>query len=167
MINCVKYVPLGFLALLILINLYLGINKAITHVPIPKVFGFSPLIVLSGSMEPAIYAGDVVVIREQAADSYKVSDVVTYLVKTTAYTHRIISEENGVFTLKGDNNNAADEFVTADQFEGKMIFRIPKIGLAIVFFKKPAGMATLCLLLVLVVYGGELYQKARGKMPKE
>jgi len=167
LINCVKYIPLGFLALLILINLSLGVNKAITHDPIPKVFGFSPLIVMSGSMAPAIYTGDVVVIREQAADSYKVGDVVTYLVKTTAYTHRIISEENGVFTLKGDNNNTADDTVTADRFEGKMIFRIPKIGVAIVFFKKPAGMAVLGLLLLLCVYGGDFYQKARGKIQKK
>jgi len=165
--DCVKYVPLGFLTLLILINLYLGINKAITHNPIPKVFGFSPLVVLSGSMEPAIYPGDVVVIREQAASSYKVGDVVTYLVGITAFTHRIISEENGVFTLKGDNNNVADEFLAADKFEGKMIFRIPKIGVAIVFFKRPSGMAVLGLLLVLGVYGGDLYQKIRDRMQKK
>lgn len=165
--DCVKYVPLGFLALLILINLYLGINKAITHTPIPKVFGFAPLVVMSGSMEPAIYPGDVVVIREQAASSYKVGDVVTYLAGSMAFTHRIISEENGVFTLKGDNNNVADEFLTADKFEGKMIFHIPKIGVAIVFFKSPPGMAVLGLLLVLGIYGGDLYQKARGKMQKK
>jgi len=167
LINCVKYIPLWFLALLILINLSLGVNKAITHNPVPKVFGFSPLIVMSGSMAPAIYTGDVVVIREQTADSYKVGDVVTYLAKTTAYTHRIISEENGVFTLKGDNNNTADDTVTADRFEGKMIFRIPKIGVAIVFFKKPAGMAVLGLLLLLCVYGGDFYQKVRGKIQKK
>lgn len=164
--DCLKYVPLGFLALLILINFYLGVNKAVTCNPVPKVFGFSPLIVLSGSMKPAIHAGDVIVIREQPADGYKVGDVATYLVGTTAFTHRIISEENGVFTLKGDNNNAADDAVTADKFEGKMLFRIPKIGMAIVFFKKPAGMALLGLLIILGFYGGEIYQKARFRLQK-
>lgn len=163
LIDCIKYIPLGFLALLILMNLYLGINKAVTHNPIPKVFGFSPLVVLSGSMEPALYPGDVVVIHEQAADKYKIGDVVTYLTGTTAFTHRIISEENGVYTLKGDNNNAADEFLTADRFEGKALFHIPKIGVAIVFFKKPAGMVILAFILILCVYGGDLYQKVKRK----
>lgn len=148
-------------------NLYLGINKAVTHAPVPKVFGLSPLIVLSGSMEPAIYAGDVVVIREQAADKYKTGDVVTYLDGATAFTHRIISEGNGVFTLKGDNNNVADEFVAAGKFEGKVVLRIPKIGMAMVLVKKPAGMAAVCLLLLLVVYGGELNQKARSVIQRK
>lgn len=164
--ECLKYMPLMFLALLILINLYLGINKAVTHNPIPKIFGFSPLVVLSGSMEPALYPGDLVVIREQEAGKYKIGDVVTYLTGTTAFTHRIISEENGVYTLKGDNNNAADEYLTADRFEGKVLFHIPKIGVAIVFFKKPAGMAVLAFVLFLCVYGGDLYQKVRTGMRK-
>jgi len=167
LVNCVKYVPLGLLALLILINLCLGVNKAVTHAPVPKIFGFSHLVVLSGSMEPAIYPGDVIVIREQAAGEYKVGDVVTYLHGTNAFTHRIVSEENGVFTLKGDNNNAADEFLTADRFAGKMVLRIPKIGLAVVVSKKPAGMAALVLLLVLGVYGGDLYRKARVRMQQK
>jgi len=162
-----KYLPLGFLALLILINLYLGINKTITHNPIPKAVGFAPLIVMSGSMEPAVYPGDVIVLREQAADQYKVGDVVTYLAGATAYTHRIVGEEGGVFALKGDNNNTVDEFLTADKFEGKIILRIPKIGAAILFFKRPLGMAALGLLLVLGVYGGDLYQKARRRIQKK
>lgn len=148
-------------------NLYLGINKAVTHNPIPKFFGISPLIVLSGSMEPALYPGDVIVIHEKAADQYQIGDIVTYLKGTTAFTHRIISQENGVFTLKGDNNNVADEFLAAEKFEGKMVFRIPQMGYLMVFVKKPLGMAMLCLLLFLVVYGGDLYQKARSVMQRK
>ncbi|MDR9787022.1 MAG: signal peptidase I [Peptococcaceae bacterium MAG4] len=159
MADWLKYLPLGFLALLILVNFYLGINKAVTRDPLPKFLGFSPLVVLSGSMEPALYPGDVVIIREQAADKYRPGDVVTYLTGGNAFTHRIVSEENGVFTLKGDNNNTADEFLTADRFEGKVILRIPKIGLAIVFLKKPQGMVLVGALLLLSVYGGDLYRR--------
>jgi len=140
MTDWLKYLPLGLLALLILVNFYLGINKAVTRDPLPKFLGFSPLVVLSGSMEPALYPGDVVIIREQAADKYRPGDVVTYL-------------------TKGDNNNTADEFLTADRFEGKVILRIPKIGLAIVFLKKPQGMVLVGALLVLGVYGGDLYRR--------
>jgi signal peptidase len=166
MADWLKYLPLGFLALLILVNFYLGINKAVTRDPLPKFLGFSPLVVLSGSMEPALYPGDVVIIREQAADKYRPGDVVTYLTGGNAFTHRIVSEENGVFTLKGDNNNTADEFLTADRFEGKVILRIPKIGLAIVFLKKPQGMVLVGALLVLGVYGGDLYRRTRKRTLK-
>lgn len=166
MADWLKYLPLGFLALLILVNFYLGINKAVTRDPLPKFLGFSPLVVLSGSMEPAMYPGDLVIIREQAADKYRPGDVVTYLTGGNAFTHRIVSEENGVFTLKGDNNNTADEFLTADRFEGKVILRIPKIGLAIVFLKKPQGMVLVGALLVLGVYGGDLYRRTRKRTLK-
>ncbi len=159
MTDWLKYLPLGLLALLILVNFYLGINKAVTRDPLPKFLGFSPLVVLSGSMEPALYPGDLVIIREQAADKYRPGDVVTYLTGRNAFTHRIISVENGVFTLKGDNNNTADESLTADRFEGKVILRIPKIGLAIVFLKKPQGMMLVGALLLLSVYGGDLYRR--------
>lgn len=166
LIACAKYLPLGFLGLLVACNLYLGVNKAITHNPIPDVGGFSPLIVLSGSMEPAIYPGDVVVIRRQATDKYRIGDVVSYLAGATIYTHRIVGEENGVFSLKGDNNNIADEFMTADRFKGKVVLRIPMMGAAILFFKRPPGMAVLGLLLFLGVYGGDIYHRTRARIKK-
>jgi len=164
LINCFKYGLLGFLGLVILSNLYLGINKAVTHNPVPKFLGMAPLIVMSGSMEPAIMPGDVVVIREQAPQKYKLGDIATYLVGTTTYTHRIIGEENGGFILKGDKNNVVDDTVPAEQFVGKVLFRIPKIGLAILFFKTPLGMTVLLILLVLCLYGEELYQEIRHKI---
>ncbi|ATW23433.1 signal peptidase I [Candidatus Formimonas warabiya] len=160
------YLTFGLLSLFILINLFLGINKAITHNPVPKVFGISPLIVMSGSMEPAIYPGDVVIIWEQAAEKYKIGDIVTYLVGQTPFTHRIVGEENGLFILKGDSNNTVDDTVSADRFEGKVLFTVPKIGVAIVFFKKPAGMAVLVMLLLLYINGGDLYKKVRGTVSK-
>lgn len=154
------YIPVVFLAFLILMNLYLGINKAITHKPVPKLMGISPLIVLSGSMEPAIYPGDVVVIREQPADKYKIGDVVTYLDGYTVFTHRIVGEEDGLFILKGDNNNTVDDSVSPEQLEGKVILRVPKIGVAIVFFKKPAGMAVLALVLVVYLFSEDIFKKS-------
>jgi hypothetical protein len=56
--------------------------------------------------------------------------------------------------------------LTADRFEGKVILRIPKIGLAIVFLKKPQGMVLVGALLVLGVYGGDLYRRTRKRTLK-
>lgn len=160
------YVLMGLLTLLIIINFYLGINKAVTHNPVPKVLGFSPLIVLSGSMEPAIYPGDVIVIREQEAEKYQIGDIASYLDGQTVFTHRIIGEENGQFILKGDNNNIADDLISPEQFVGKVLLIIPKVGLAIVFFKKPTGLAFLALLVLLYIFSediNELVKKVRRK----
>lgn len=153
----IVYLPLGLLTLLILANFYLGINKALTHNPVPMVGGFAPLIVLSGSMEPAIHPGDLVVIRGQRAQQYKIGDIATYLEGQMVYTHRIVGREGGLFILQGDNNNTADEPVRPEQFAGKVLLTIPKIGLAMLFFQKPAGLAVLALLVFLYVFGEDLY----------
>jgi len=150
------YLPIGFLTLLIIINLYLGISKAVTHKAVPKIFGFAPLIVLSGSMEPAIYPGDVVIIREQKPEKYKIGDVATYLDGRTVFTHRIVAKENGLLVLKGDSNNTVDDMVAPEQFEGKVLLRIPKIGVAMVFFKRPTGMAFLVSLLLLYIFSADI-----------
>jgi signal peptidase len=157
LLTSLLYVPLGFLALLVLMNFYLGIQKALTHNPLPKVWGFAPLIVLSGSMEPAIFPGDVVVIRAQKAEQYRIGDIVTYLEGQTAFTHRIVAREDGLFLLKGDQNNIVDEALGPEKLEGKVLLTIPKIGLALVFLKKPAGLAVLALLVSLYVFGEDLY----------
>ncbi|MGI6118980.1 MAG: signal peptidase I [Desulfosporosinus sp.] len=161
LVNCVKYGLFIFLSLVILINFYLGINKAVTHNPVPKFLGIAPLVVMSGSMEPAIMPGDVVVIREQPSSRYQIGDVVTYSSGAIIYTHRIVGEENGVFILKGDSNNVADDTVAPGQLLGKVLFRIPKIGVAVLFFKTPLGIAVLLILLVLCLYGEEIYQRIR------
>jgi len=157
--NFFKYGILAFLALIIIINLYLGINKGISNNPVPKFLGISPLIVLSGSMQPAIMPGDVVVIKEQAPDQYKLGDVATYLEGNTAFTHRLVAEENGLFVLKGDNNNVADDTIAAEKLIGKVILRVPKLGLAILYFKTLPGMLVLLFLLVLCIYGEDLWEK--------
>ncbi|NQS76661.1 MAG: signal peptidase I [Peptococcaceae bacterium] len=153
------YLPLGLLLLFTLANLYLGINKAVTHNPVPKVGGLAPLVVLSGSMEPAIYPGDVVIIREQKVEQYKIGDVVTYLDGQTVFTHRIVGVEEGMFVLQGDNNNTVDDTVHPEQLAGKVLLTIPKIGVAMVFIKRPAGMAVLALVLLLYVFSGDILEK--------
>lgn len=142
-------------------NFYMGINKAITHNPVPQFLGITPLIVLSGSMQPAIMPGDVVIIRKQAPHKYKLGDVATYLESNIAFTHRIISEEDGLFVLKGDNNNVADDKVAAEQLIGKVILTIPKIGLASLFFKTLPGMLLMLMILVIFIYWEEIYHKIK------
>lgn len=106
-------------------------------------------VVVSGSMEPVFYRGDVVVIQkanflglsELNTTNLNVGDIVIY--DATWYPepviHRIIAKNttNGqvYYTIKGDNNPTADPVVVSpDQIQAKVItfgetpFVIPKIG---------------------------------------
>lgn len=92
------------------------------------------LIVLSGSMSPAIPAGSVVVIDE-GADYEKlcVGDIITYhLSNGQSVTHRIAGRGDGKLITKGDANECEDMFpVTEEQVQGKVLFTIPKLGYAL------------------------------------
>ena len=106
-------------------------------------------VVVSGSMEPAFYRGDIVMvekadflgIHEFNPEDVQVGDVVVYDAKwfDQPVIHRIIDikDINGttMYKIKGDNNNAPDPYyVTSDQIREKVVtwgdnlVVIPKIG---------------------------------------
>ena len=85
-----KGVLVALLALLLAYDGYILIARA-CGVRAPTVFGFATAAVATGSMAPAIDAGDLIVTRAQ--DGYEVGDVVTYLAADgTSTTHRIIAK---------------------------------------------------------------------------
>ena len=106
-------------------------------------------VVVSGSMEPVFYRGDIVAvqkadllgIQEFNPKDVQVGDIVVYNAKwfNQPVIHRIIDskEINGttVYEIKGDNNNRSDPYyVTADQIQAIVLkwgdnpVVIPKVG---------------------------------------
>ena len=109
-------------------------------------------VVLSGSMEPAIPVGSVIVIKP--AESYTVGDIVTYGKDTKTNiptTHRIVDMriEGGetFFKTQGDANEDPD---MSEQKEGaitgKMLITIPFLGYLIDFAKQPIGFILLVII---------------------
>jgi signal peptidase len=123
----------------------------------PITGNFKVLAVLSGSMEPSIHTGSIVVVKPAA--EYKVGDVITFgkISKTqTPTTHRIneIKNNNGVetFITKGDANNAPDvREIKKNEIVGKELFTIPYLGYAINTAKKPYGFALIIIIPALLV----------------
>ncbi|MFA6338595.1 MAG: signal peptidase I [Candidatus Paceibacterota bacterium] len=116
-------------------------------------------VVLSGSMEPAIHTGSVVVIKPES--QYKIGDVVTFgkdTAKNIPTTHRIISSraEEGVmiFKTKGDANNSPDTTeIRQSDIHGKVFFNISYLGYVIDFVRKPIGMVLVIILpAIFIVY---------------
>jgi signal peptidase len=106
-------------------------------------------VVKSGSMEPAIKTGGIVIDRPAA--SYSVGDIITFGADTRTQiptTHRIVAvsgEGSGqMFTTKGDANDAPDPGSTRlSDIRGKVIFTAPYIGYVLDFARKPLGFALL------------------------
>lgn len=114
-------------------------------------------VVVSGSMEPAFYRGDIVVTEGTNIYGFQefnpdtdvdVGDVVVYdaVWYSEPVIHRVINVDyqNGskYFEIKGDNNNQADPYlVTPSQIRAKVVtigdtlFIIPKLGYITIFFR--------------------------------
>jgi signal peptidase len=106
-------------------------------------FPLQPALVASGSMQPKMYPGDVVIIIKTPADNIETGDIIQFRVpEGVTVMHRVIEiQETGegskVFITKGDNNNQPDsEPVLPDNVVGKAIITIPKVGWASIMVKQ-------------------------------
>ena len=91
--------------------------------------------VMTGSMEPAINVGDLVVTINDEYRSPVVGDVVMYQGKSfdgepiANFTHRIVDTAADGWVVKGDANPVADvQHPTPDDVLGVAVFRIPGIN---------------------------------------
>lgn len=118
-------------------HLFVGFALAIAAATtIPTLFGFQSFAVLSGSMEPAIGTGDVVVVRKIPPLEAKIGDVVTFRSPENPgrlVTHRATSiqasGETVSFVTKGDANTGVERWgIAASGTIGKVEYRIPKLG---------------------------------------
>ena len=125
-------------------------------------FGWQVDTVLSGSMEPAIPTGSILVSRTVASDSINVGDIITFSGsgRDRFITHRVtaIDRTNGiVFTTKGDANNAEDPYpVPAENVVGKVLVHIPFLGFIFSFVKTPLGILLMLVIPGLLIIGLEL-----------
>ena len=103
-------------------------------------WGYRFFLVQSGSMEPTIMTGDVIVVKSQT--DYKVRDVATFKDSSNhIITHRVTEIKNGVFVTKGDANRTTDNGnIQFNQIIGKVIFILPKLGFLVVFSKSIPGL---------------------------
>lgn len=116
--------------------------------------------VSSGSMEPSISTGSLVIIFPR--DEYKIDDVITYNPdpgnSQLTTTHRIqsieVADENTFFTTKGDANSTPDaDLINSKSVLGKVVLHVPYIGYLAAFTRTIQGMFLLIILpSILIIY---------------
>lgn len=137
---CVLFIPIIILNVVMIVRSYTDPDS------IPSVFGYSPVIVLSGSMSPEFEAGEMIVIQKTDPDTLKVNDVICFMAEETAITHRImeVQQQDGsvLYVTKGDANNTEDITpVTPGQVQGKYTgFHIPRLGDFAIWLQSTPGM---------------------------
>ena len=101
---------------------------------VPLALGWQVTVAMSGSMEPSIKTGDILVAEPAGPDSLKPGMVplaVNPLQRSTLYTHRIVNVlPDGRLVTKGDNNGSLDpEPLKTSEVRGVERLRVPMIGI--------------------------------------
>lgn len=150
---CIILIPI------LMINVTLIIKSYANKDEVPKIGGYCPLIVLTGSMEPEISSGDLIICKQIEGSEVQVGDVIAFFdpdsTGTAVLTHRVtrITEQDGTlaFITKGDANNAEDRTpVTADRLVGGYQFKISGAGNVAMFMQTTAGLVV-CVIVPLVL----------------
>lgn len=116
---------------------------------VPMPFGVGASVVLSGSMEPALSVGDLLIIRQQPA--YETGDIVVFQCGSMPVVHRIVDISGDLVTTRGDANNVDDEPIPVGAVKGAVVAVVPVLGHMILALKGPAAMAAMLLAAVLLL----------------
>jgi len=114
--------------------------------------GWSVDAVYSGSMEPKLNVGGLVITRPVETADIQAGDIITYSSPTDAkmVSHRVVEIEEHdtlLFQTKGDANEEADLFsVPSQNVVGKVCFHLPYFGYVAQFVKSRLGLVLLLLI---------------------
>lgn len=140
----------------------------------PLAVGDRPYTVLTGSMEPTIAAGDVVIDERISPTAARVGDVVTFRDpedQSKLITHRVRSirrdGSNLWFVTQGDANNTTEHWrIAVDGQLGRVVYTVPWVGHVAVLTHTPGGLL-LILLVPLTLLGVEelrrIWRPQRGE----
>jgi len=129
----------------------------------PAAFGGdTEFFLVSGqSMHPTILDGSLVITKQSSP--YEVGDIVGYYSKESKINvvHRIIDvDDNGLFTIKGDNNQNKDAGVYSnDDILGEVVFATPFVGELLGLLRNPLVLIISAIVLVAI----QAEQKRRKK----
>lgn len=151
--------------LLVVLVLWLAIDKFILKNPVPSVFGYSCLTIATGSMngtsvmvdggDPVqVNIGDMIIIKDTG--DYKIGDVITFLQDgdTVPTTHRIIGVTDDGFITKGDANNVKDTVpVAREDVLGEVVGHYPQLGKFTGWIKSEGWIYIVCGLAILALGG--------------
>jgi signal peptidase len=97
-------------------------------------------IVRSGSMEPAINVGDMVLAGPVGTGGIKPGVIISYEAGKNLITHRVLSIDGNTLITKGDANKEPDPNpVRLSQVQSRYIFRIPYVGYVAGFLRTRPG----------------------------
>lgn len=134
---------------------------ALNQNPNKTLLGYRAYNVLSGSMEPELSKGDLVIVRAVPAEELQNGDIVTYYPtdgEGTTVTHRVVNtlmKDGQVFIeTKGDAVEQADPMFPGDAVIGVVALHIPLLGAAISWVQTHLVLSAAIVVLALTAWTG-------------
>lgn len=149
----------------------------------PSIFGYHVFRVSSGSMEPELHIGDVILVKETPVEEIFEGDTITYKGDEGDFTDKMIThqviekphEENGIWYLrtKGIVEGAyPDPEITYGQVQGKFVSKLTFMNSIYSFFLSPVGLIVF-VFIIIALFGYEMislilsYRSAEAEMDEE
>lgn len=155
-ILCIVLVPI------LIMNLVLIVKSFADPDSVPSINGYSPLIVLTESMDPDIKAGDLIITKSIDKSDIEVGMTVSFFdpnsdsgaVVTHQIIEKVIQDGQVLYRTKGINNNIADrELVPEDNVIGEYTgTRFAGLGSIVLFAQSTWGLV-ICILIIVILFG--------------
>ena len=167
---CVILVPILIMNVTMIIQGYVNPEK------VPSFGGYSPLIVLSPSMEDTIMSGDLIIVKSADPEEVQEQDIISFFdpdsTGTAVLTHRCIELVNKdgalFFRTKGDNNDSVDPTLAPSQnLVGKYITRIPFAGSIAMWLQTTPGLIVCVAVPIVLLVAYDLIMKKRYDKTKK
>lgn len=149
-----------------------------TFIAIPYLFGYTPMVVLSDSMNDAYSKGSVIYYSKIAQENLKVGDVITFAYEGSSeiITHRITAINEDKYQTKADTSDIADPIlVKYTEIKGKVAkIYIPYVGAIFKYITSHIYLVVIaCLILIaefilnsLKVFNVDTKKKKKEKNPE-
>jgi signal peptidase I len=140
----------------------------------PRFLGYQVLNVVSGSMEPEIPIGSLVLVGSAEPAQIEVDDIIAYRSGDSVITHRVVENHTveGEFITKGDANDENDLTpISYSDYEGKVVFHAPMLGDFMTMMSSTVGkiylLAFVLCGLMFNILAGRLRARAREELVEE
>ena len=110
----IMFIVILVLLPIMIINLVIATKSIIEPTKAPSIFGITPLLIQSDSMESEIKSGQLIFVENIDYMQLKEGDIIAYYYDNKIITHRIIDiefkETERLYQTRGDNNNYIDDY---------------------------------------------------------
>ena len=144
------------IAFILFCDVYLILQMIKNPTDTAQLFGYRCFSVASGSMEPTLQIGDLIITKEKSKKDIKVGDIISFKDGDSTITHRVIKviSQNGeiLYQTKGDNNNVSDEKnIKYEDVEGVYVDHIPELGKMYIYIQK-TPVVIFILIIIYIIY---------------